>query len=314
MAKFDWQLSARPWGCSDRRSAVLLLDRQMARRRLLKQVVFAMTNSRFRRLYPPAAAPEGAAYWLLFRGDELLTVADGAPTLLDSTSAAPTLLDGALDPFLIGMLEGRPVMVGGLPADAPLPPGLLAVGLRGVLAQADADLATLAGYAAQLLRWRGASRFCPVCAQPLGPLDGWGKTCPACRHTLYPPVSPAAIVLIHDGADRALLTSKPGWGQRYSLVAGFVEPGETLEQCVAREVLEEVGVDVTDIRYVGSQPWPFPHQLMVGFMARYAGGDIAIDTAELADARWFTRDALPELPPPFTISRQIIEMWLSTAV
>ncbi len=270
-----------------------------------------MTSSRFRRLYPPAAAPEGAAYWLLFRGDELITIADGAPALLEGSSTGPVHLDSALDPFLIGTLDGRPVMVGGLPADAPLPPGLLALGLRGVLAQADADLATLAGYAAQLLRWRNASRFCPVCAQPLGPLDGWGKACPGCRHTLYPPVSPAAIVLIHDGADRALLTSKPGWGQRYSLVAGFVEPGETLEQCVAREVLEEVGVEVTDIRYVGSQPWPFPHQLMVGFMARYAGGDIAIDTAELADARWFTRDALPELPPPFTISRQIIELWLS---
>jgi NAD+ diphosphatase len=190
-----------------------------------------------------------------------------------------------------------------------VPPGLRALGLRAVLAHADADLATLAGYAAQLLRWRRTSSFCPVCAQPLGPLDGWGKACPTCGHTLYPPVSPCTIVLIHDGGDRALLTSKPGWGQRYSLVAGFVEPGETLEQCVAREVREEVGVEVADIRYVGSQPWPFPHQLMVGFMARYAVGDIAIDTTELSDARWFARDALPELPPPFSIARQIIEMW-----
>ena len=273
-----------------------------------------MINLRFRRLYPPTAASEGAAYWLLFRGDDLLLVGEGAPALLEGTSAAPTHFDSVLDPFLIGAIEDRPVMVGGLAADAALPPGLLALGLRGVLAQADADLAMLAGYAAQLLRWRSTSRFCPACGQPLGPLDGWGKACPACGHTLYPPVSPAAIVLIHDGPDRVLLTSKPGWGQRYSLVAGFVEPGETLEQCVAREVLEEVGVEVTDIRYVGSQPWPFPHQLMVGFMARYAGGDIAIDTTELADARWFTRDALPELPPPFTISRQIIEMWRSAAV
>jgi NAD+ diphosphatase len=292
----------------------LVVDRQLTHRRPYETGSISMTNSRFRRLYPPTAAPEGAAYWLLFRGDDLLMVAEGALALLEGTSAAPTHLDGTLDPFLIGTIDGRPVMVAALPTDAPLPPGLLAVGLRGVLAQADADLATLAGYAAQLLRWRNASRFCPTCAQPLGPLDGWGKVCPNCKHTLYPPVSPAAIVLIHDGPERALLTSKPGWGQRYSLVAGFVEPGETLEQCVAREVLEEVGVEVTDIRYVGSQPWPFPHQLMVGFMARYAGGEIAIDTTELADARWFTRHALPELPPPFTISRQIIEMWLSDGV
>jgi NAD+ diphosphatase len=270
-----------------------------------------MTSPRFRRLYPPAAAPEGAAYWLLFRGDDLLMVADGAPVLFEGTVAAPAHLDNVADPLLLGTLDGRPVMVGGLPADAAVRPELTALSLRAVLAQADADLAMLAGYAAQLLRWRSASRFCPVCAQPLGPLDGWGKVCPACKHTLYPPVSPAAIVLIHNGADAVLLTSKPGWGARYSLVAGFVEPGETLEQCVAREVHEEVGVEVADIRYVGSQPWPFPHQLMVGFMARYVGGEIAIDTTELADARWFTRDALPELPPPFAISRQIIEMWLS---
>lgn len=118
------------------------------------------------------------------------------------------------------------------------------------------------------------------------------------------------IVLVHEG-ERALLASKAGWGKRYSLVAGFVEPGETLEECVAREVKEEVGVEVDELRYVGSQAWPFPHQIMVGFLAHYAGGEIAIDTAELADARWFTRDDLPELPPPFTISRQIIELWLA---
>src|SRR5262245_50591518 len=147
-----------------------------------------MTHSRFHRLYPPAAPPEGAAYWLLFRGDDLLMAAEGAPALLEGTSTAPLQFDSILDPFLIGMLEGRPVMVGGLAADASLPTGLLALGLRGVLAQADVDLATLAGYAAQLLRWRNASRYCPVCAQPLGPLDGWGKVCPGCGHTLYPPV------------------------------------------------------------------------------------------------------------------------------
>jgi NAD+ diphosphatase len=211
------------------------------------------------------------------------------------------------------MLEDRPVLVDGLPADAPLPPGIQALGLRAVLAQADADFVGIAGYAAQLLRWRRTSHFCPVCAQPLGPLDGWGRSCPACHHTLYPPVSPAVIVLIHDDGDGVLLTSKPGWGQRYSLVAGFVEPGEALEQCVAREVREEVGVEVADIRYVGSQPWPFPQQLMVGFMARYTAGDIEIDATELADARWFTRAALPDLPPSFSIARQIIEMWRADA-
>ncbi len=264
------------------------------------------TPPRFQRLYPPAAA-EGQAYWLLFSGDDLL-FAEGEPLgLLDGTAVAPHLAD-ALEPQLLGALDGRPVMFGALdPASAP--PGLRAVGLRALLAQADEELAAIAGYAAQMRRWLRTSRFCSVCAQPLQANDGWGKVCPGCGHTLYPPVSPAAIVLIHDGADGALLASKPGWGARYSLIAGFVEPGESLEQCVAREVLEEVGVAVDEVRYVGSQPWPFPQQLMLGFTARYAGGDVVVDASELADARWFSRDALPELPPHFSIARQIIERW-----
>jgi NAD+ diphosphatase len=263
---------------------------------------------RFRRLYPPALPAEGPAYWLLFSGDELLLAESEPLRLLEGTTRRLELVE-ASEPQLLGMLDDLPVMFAALDPAAPPPPGLRAIGLRAVLAQADAELSALTGYAAQLLRWSRTSRFCPACATPLQPLDGWGKRCPACGHSLYPPVSPATIVLIHDGADGVLLTSKPGWGARYSLVAGFVEPGETLEQCVAREVLEEVGVLVDEVRYVGSQPWPFPHQLMVGFTARYAGGEIAIDTSELADARWFTRDALPELPPPFSISRQIIELW-----
>jgi NAD+ diphosphatase len=267
-----------------------------------------VTRPRFQRLYPPAAPAEGPAHWIIFSGDEVLLAEDGPPGLLAGTPARPDLAE-VHAPRLLGALDERPIMFGAIAAGAPHPPGLRAIGLRAVLASADAELAALAGYAAQLMRWERTSRFCPACAQPLTPLDGWGKVCPGCGHSLYPPVSPAAIVLIHDDADGVLLASKPGWGTRYSLVAGFVEPGETLEECVAREVLEEVGVFVDEVRYVGSQPWPFPQQLMVGFLARYAGGDIVIDTTELADARWFTRGALPDLPPPFSIARQIIEMW-----
>ncbi len=267
-----------------------------------------MTARIFRRLYPPTAASDEQALWLLFQGADVVMPADTPPALLEGGLAAP---DGvALDEtLLLGTLDGRPLLVGALPPDAPLPPGFRSMNLRAVLASADAEVSTLAGYAAQLIQWGRTSRFCPACGQPLGSVDGtWGRSCPACGHTLYPPVSPATIVLIHDG-DRVLLTTKTGWGKRYSLVAGFVEPGETLEESVAREVREEVGVEVDDLRYVGSQPWPFPHQIMIGFLAHYAGGEIAVDTTELAGAAWFTRDALPELPPPFSISRQIIELW-----
>ncbi len=268
-----------------------------------------MFDRRFQRLYPPATVPEGPAHWLLFRGDEPVVGPAGA--FLQGDSSGPAGFP-AVEPLLLGLLDGQPCLANRIPSDTPLPDGYTAMNLRVLMAQSEADLGALAGYAFQLLAWERTTRFCSVCAQPLGRLEGtWGRVCAGCNHSLYPPVSPAVIVLIHDDADGALLTTKPGWGRRYSLVAGFVEPGETFEACVMREVREEVGVEVDQLRYVSSQAWPFPHQIMVGFLARYAGGEIAIDTTELADAAWFTRDNLPELPPPHTISRHIIELWRS---
>ncbi len=135
------------------------------------------------------------------------------------------------------------------------------------------------------------------------------RRCAQCGHERFPQVSPAVLILVHDGADRILLAHKPGWGDRYSILAGFVLPGESLEECVQREVEEEVGVRVTDLQYVGSQPWPFPHQLMIGFTARHRSGDIRIDTLELDHAAWFDANALPALPPPLSLSRQMIDAW-----
>jgi NAD+ diphosphatase len=124
-------------------------------------------------------------------------------------------------------------------------------------------------------------------------------------------VTPAILVLVHDG-DRVLLTHKPGWGKRYSCIAGFVEPSESLEECVQREVSEEVGLEIADVSYVGSQPWPFPHQLMVGFTTRYVGGTIRLDERELDDAAWFHIDDLPEMPPPQSLAHYIITTWTAS--
>lgn len=267
-----------------------------------------MTTFAFHRRYPPAQPAAGPAQWLVFHATDVLARADTPPTLLPGTTQQPR--DVAVESaFFLGMREDTPVMVGTLPAEYPLPPGWRVLNLRAALGLAEAEIASLLGYAAQLIYWQRTSRFCASCATPMLANDGWGKKCPNCGYAIYPPVSPATIVLIHDG-ERILLTTKDGWGKRYGLVAGFVEPGESFEACVAREVHEEVGVDLTDIRYIASQPWPFPHQIMVGFMACYAGGEIVIDTNELVGAGWFTRDALPELPPPFSIARQLIERWL----
>jgi NAD+ diphosphatase len=169
------------------------------------------------------------------------------------------------------------------------------------------DLLTLGGMAMQLLWWESTSGHCPRCGEPTGRLEGeWGKRCDACRYEHYPHLHPAVIVLVRDG-DRVLLARKSIWAPgRYALVAGFVDNGESLEGCVAREVKEEVGVDVKNVQYVGSQNWPFPSQIMIGFVAEYAGGEITIDREELEDARWFPRTEMPVGPARHSIAGWII--------
>jgi NAD+ diphosphatase len=169
-------------------------------------------------------------------------------------------------------------------------------------------LLSLGGMAMQALWWESTSGFCPRCGVATTRIENeWGKRCPSCRYEHYPHLHPATIVLVRDG-DRVLLTRKADWAPgRYALIAGFVDNGESLESCVAREIKEEAGVDVKDIRYVGSQNWPFPSQMMIGFVATYAGGDLVIDKEELEDARWFPCGALPSLPSRHSISRFIID-------
>jgi len=138
--------------------------------------------------------------------------------------------------------------------------------------------------------------------------DERSRACPACKRTTYPPVSPAVMVLVTDGARRVLLVRKPGFAKgRYSAIAGFVEAGEMLEDTVARETQEEVGVQVKNIRYFGSQPWPFPHSLMIAFTAEYAGGEVRPDGVEIEEARWFDIEELPNRPPSISISRRLID-------
>src|SRR5438876_1099114 len=169
------------------------------------------------------------------------------------------------------------------------------------------DLLSLGGMAMQALWWQSTSGFCPRCGEATTRIEGeWGKRCPRCRYEHYPHLHPAVIILVRDG-DRVLLARKAEWAPgRYALVAGFVDNGESLEGAVAREVKEEVGVDVKDIRYVGSQNWPFPSQIMLGFVASYAGGEVRVDRAELEDARWFPCDQLPNRPSRHSIAGFIL--------
>jgi NAD+ diphosphatase len=169
----------------------------------------------------------------------------------------------------------------------------------------------VAGRAVQLVEWARTHRFCGRCGTPTEQQDGErAMRCPSCGLLAFPRLAPAMITLVTRG-DQALLARGVQFRSPvYSCLAGFVEPGESLEGAVVREVREEVGVEVGNVRYWGSQPWPFPHSLMVGFTADWQSGEIDIDPAEIVDAQWFRRDELPPIPPRISIARKLIDAWL----
>jgi NAD+ diphosphatase len=229
------------------------------------------------------------------------------------------------EPLLLGLEDGRALFAvdaDGLAPDALAPARL--VGVRDIASQLSQSDGGLLAYATALLNWHGRHRFCSVCGQPSDVAEaGLLRHCPHCGADHHPRTDPVVIMLVVDG-DRVLLGRQPSWpAGRYSALAGFVEPGESLEHAVAREVLEESGVEVSDPRYVSSQPWPFPSSLMLGFTASYAGGEPAARDGELEDARWFSRAELETaaaggegpllLPPRLAIARRLIDGWLEGA-
>ena len=253
--------------------------------------------------------PEASGHWLIVQNQGLVVVPEGAGFRLP-TGGRPAALDGALgEPLWLGTFHDVPCWTAALPREAELPAGLQRETLVPMQdTRLPDDLLSLGGIAMQALWWESTSGHCPRCGGGTERIGGeWGKRCPRCAYEHYPHLHPAVIVLVRDG-DRCLLARKAGWAPgRYALVAGFVDNGESLESAVRREVKEEVGVDVDEIRYVGSQNWPFPSQLMVGFVARYAGGEVTIDHDELEDARWFPVGQLPTGPARHSIARFILD-------
>jgi NAD+ diphosphatase len=249
------------------------------------------------------------ALWLAFRKAELLVCEDAqAPRL----PCCMQLTDHGLEPQrpqYLGVYDGRHCYAVDIGESGALPEGWRLVGLRDAFGLLDPDVAALSGRAFQILDWDRNQQFCSRCGTAtVQRADERSRSCPGCRYTTYPPVSPAIMVLVTDGSRRVLLGRKSIWPPgRYSALAGFVEPGEMLEETVARETREEVGVEVKNIRYFGSQPWPFPHSLMIAFTAEYAGGALKPDGAEIEEARWFDVDELPKLPPSISISRRLID-------
>jgi NAD+ diphosphatase len=256
---------------------------------------------------PPAGLDE-PVYWFLFRGDRLLVrIAESAAAV--PFVARPAELELAVaGSHYLGSLDGRHCFCGDLGESAEPPEGMSFQGLRRLFGLLDESFFWLAGRAVQIVDWERNHRYCGRCGTPtIGKPSERAKECPRCGLTSFPRLSPAIIVAVE--RDGSLLLAHahrqpPGF---YSVLAGFVEPGETLEQAVMREIKEEVGIDVANIRYFGSQPWPFPNSLMIAFTAEYAGGDIRLDDEEIADAGWYTAADLPPVPPSISIARRLID-------
>ncbi len=256
--------------------------------------------------------------YLVSRGSAQLLALGNAPAIafLDNehplvTAAADTQL------VLLGWFRDTRVVLLDLPPEvvAPLPEGTGFEELRPLAPLLDGEDAALLAYARALGYWRGRHRFCGTCGAPTAPTHaGHCQRCTLCGTEFFPRIDPAIIVLVSDG-ERALLGRQKSWPpRRYSTIAGFVEPGESLEDAVVREVLEETGVAVHDVRYQSSQPWPFPSSLMLGFLASAHPGSTVRCGGELEDARWMTRAELTSgefLPPPVqSISWRLVQTWL----
>jgi NAD+ diphosphatase len=247
--------------------------------------------------FDPAARPSARSLVFAFHGGRMLAP-DGSVPRLEELPAE--LLEGPR-PLCVGMLDGEPCFaaaVGELDGMTPL---------RALLERLPQPLPEAAARAAQTVEWEVAHAFCGRCGAATEPSETeLARICPSCGAHYYPRISPAVIMLVTRG-DRLLLARRPQGGF-WSVLAGFVDPAETLEQAVVREVREEVGLGVGGVRYFGSQPWPFPSQLMVGFTARAEPGELRLDETELAEAGWFgPDDELPPIPPPFTIARRLID-------
>ena len=266
----------------------------------------------------PSGDAAGQAWWFAFRGGELLVreaeeaEAGGVVEVpLAGEIAEVAVAAAGLPRHYLGALEGVGCWAVGLPEEAEAPAGLRFEGLRALYGRVSEALFSVAGRAVQIVAWDRDHRFCGRCGTATEPVPGErAKRCPACGLTSFPRLSPAAIVRVARGPEVLLARSNNFPAAFFSVLAGFVEPGESLEETVIREVREEVGVDVAEVRYFGSQPWPFPNSLMVGFTAAYAGGEIRVDDREIAEAGWFRWDALPRIPPPISIARRLLDAFV----
>jgi NAD+ diphosphatase len=259
----------------------------------------------------PASGKSSADWWFVFFGDKLLVKVTTLNPRIPCYSDLIHIKQNLSRTHYLGTFDGVPCYSGEVDKHITNPEGMIFQELRPLLGLLGEDIFSLAARAFQILHWDRTHQFCGRCGSPTGPKDEErARVCTRCGLVNYPAISPAIIVAVTKGSQILLARSNRFQTGFYSVLAGFVEYGETFEQCVRREVKEEVGIDVENIRYFASQPWPFPNTLMVGFTADYAGGALTVDNVEIADARWFKADNLPLTPRNGTIARRLIDWFI----
>jgi NAD+ diphosphatase len=252
-----------------------------------------------------------AALWFAFQADKLLVRPESSQVTI------PCLVDFAelelpvLRQHYVGRLDRQHCYAVEAAQGIAAPQGMTFEGLRQIYGRMDEDLFAVAVRAIQIIDWDRTHQFCGRCGvrTRTHPSER-AKECPQCGLLHFPRLAPAIIVLVERGPEMLLARARRFPTAMYSTIAGFVEPGETLEEAVIREVREETGITIKEIRYFGSQPWPFPHSLMIGFTATYADGQITLGDEENIDAGWFTADNLPSLPSKISIARKLIDWFL----
>ena len=269
-------------------------------------------------ILPPFSSPEGFkgavqapddikdARWLIFSGNQLLVGED--------KQRLPTQTDLALQRTLyVGVFRGKHFFTGEVQADTNPPIGWVWSPIRPLHATLNKEEYAIAGRAMQLIHWDRSNQYCGHCGNATFSREKERcRECKSCGQLFYPKLSMAILALVKK-SDQILLARSPHFPEPfYSTLAGFVDPGETLEQCVIREVFEEVGIKVNNVRYFGSQPWPLSHSIMIGFSCDWEEGEIQIDDTEIAEAAWFDVANLPRVPPLYSLARFLIDGFIQT--
>lgn len=267
--------------------------------------------------FAPGVAPEdlvglGPAWWFIVRDDTILLAGDEAAPLVPRLDSVARLGIEIEPPHFLGLLAGRPCWTAAALSTGGEPSGVRWGGLRALFAHLPDDFLAVAGRALQVVAWDQHHRFCGRCgaATDVVPHER-ARRCPACGSMAFPRIAPAIIVLIERDGQILMARDARFPAGMYGLIAGFVEPGESLEGAARREIMEEVGITVGDLTYVASQPWPFPNSLMVGFTTPWVAGEIDPDPVEIEDAQWFHPDALPSLPSKISIARRLVDEFVA---